>query len=231
MLAKDVLGRVLCAGVFAFFTFSVFQNAGMTMGIMPVTGIPLPFLSYGGSAALVFFIGHRPRPLGGGPPWRMSPSEHAELPGHGGRPSVDVAAAPAPRRWSPDRGGAALPDRSLIPVGLAEERRIALAQRAIARPATEHATSCSARSSARLDVDVDRRAAHRRAGGVFHAELDLMTPAGPRRLDCRPSDGIVLALRQTVPAPILADERLLGGRCGRLSSGRLAGAGCRRPLA
>jgi rod shape determining protein RodA len=57
MLAKDTLGRVVCAGVFAFFTFSVFQNAGMTMGIMPVTGIPLPFLSYGGSAALVFFTG------------------------------------------------------------------------------------------------------------------------------------------------------------------------------
>jgi len=55
MTAKDTLGRVLCAGVFAFFAFSVFQNAGMTMGIMPVTGIPLPFLSYGGSAALVFF--------------------------------------------------------------------------------------------------------------------------------------------------------------------------------
>jgi rod shape determining protein RodA len=55
MLARDMLGRVVCAGVFAFFTFSVFQNAGMTMGIMPVTGIPLPFLSYGGSAALVFF--------------------------------------------------------------------------------------------------------------------------------------------------------------------------------
>jgi len=36
-------------------TFSVFQNAGMTMGIMPITGIPLPFLSYGGTAVLVFF--------------------------------------------------------------------------------------------------------------------------------------------------------------------------------
>ena len=54
--AKDILGQLLCAGIFAFYTFSVFQNAGMTMGIMPVTGIPLPFLSYGGSAALVFFI-------------------------------------------------------------------------------------------------------------------------------------------------------------------------------
>ena len=56
MTAKETLGRVMCAGVFAFFSVSVFQNAGMTMGIMPVTGIPLPFLSYGGSAALVFFM-------------------------------------------------------------------------------------------------------------------------------------------------------------------------------
>jgi len=54
-LARDAFGRNLCVGVFAFFAFSVFQNAGMTMGIMPVTGIPLPFLSYGGSASLVFF--------------------------------------------------------------------------------------------------------------------------------------------------------------------------------
>ena len=56
-MTKDVLGRVVCAGIFAFFSFSVFQNAGMTMGIMPVTGIPFPFFSYGGSAALVFFAG------------------------------------------------------------------------------------------------------------------------------------------------------------------------------
>jgi len=55
MGARDMLGRLVCAGIFAFVTFSVFQNAGMTMGIMPVTGIPLPFLSYGGSATLVFF--------------------------------------------------------------------------------------------------------------------------------------------------------------------------------
>ena len=53
--AKDAMGRVLCLGVFIFFAFSCFENIGMTMGIMPVTGIPLPLLSYGGSAALVFF--------------------------------------------------------------------------------------------------------------------------------------------------------------------------------
>jgi rod shape determining protein RodA len=55
-LAKDTMGRIICIGVFVFFAFSCFENIGMTMGIMPVTGIPLPLLSYGGSAALVFFI-------------------------------------------------------------------------------------------------------------------------------------------------------------------------------
>ena len=54
--AKDSLGRLLSIGVFIFFAFSCFENIGMTMGIMPVTGIPLPLLSYGGSAELVFFV-------------------------------------------------------------------------------------------------------------------------------------------------------------------------------
>jgi rod shape determining protein RodA len=53
--ARDVFGRLLCTGLFTFIAFSVFQNAGMTMGIMPITGIPLPFMSYGGTAVLVFF--------------------------------------------------------------------------------------------------------------------------------------------------------------------------------
>ena len=53
--AKDTMGRLLCIGIFIFFAFSCFENIGMTMGIMPVTGIPLPLLSYGGSAALVFY--------------------------------------------------------------------------------------------------------------------------------------------------------------------------------
>ncbi len=54
--SKDMMGRLLCIGVFVFFAFSCFENIGMTMGIMPVTGIPLPLLSYGGSSALVFFV-------------------------------------------------------------------------------------------------------------------------------------------------------------------------------
>jgi rod shape determining protein RodA len=55
VVARDTFGRLVCAGLFAFIAFSVFQNAGMTMGIMPITGIPLPFVSYGGTAVLVFF--------------------------------------------------------------------------------------------------------------------------------------------------------------------------------
>jgi rod shape determining protein RodA len=54
--AKDMMGRLLCVGIFIFFAFSTFENIGMTMGIMPVTGVPLPLLSYGGSAAIVFLV-------------------------------------------------------------------------------------------------------------------------------------------------------------------------------
>jgi rod shape determining protein RodA len=54
-VARDPFGRLLCAGVLAFLVFSVFQNVGMTIGIMPITGIPLPLISYGGSALFAFF--------------------------------------------------------------------------------------------------------------------------------------------------------------------------------
>jgi len=53
--ARDDFGTVLCAGVLAMFLFQIFQNVGMSTGIMPVTGIPLPFLSYGGSSTLSLF--------------------------------------------------------------------------------------------------------------------------------------------------------------------------------
>ena len=55
-IARDIMGRVICVGVLVFFSFSAFENIGMTMGIMPVTGIPLPLVSYGGSAVLVFYL-------------------------------------------------------------------------------------------------------------------------------------------------------------------------------
>lgn len=53
--ARDNFGRMVAAGALAFLAFSVFQNIGMNIGLMPVTGIPLPFVSYGGSACFAFF--------------------------------------------------------------------------------------------------------------------------------------------------------------------------------
>ena len=51
-VARDFYGTLVCTAVLAMFAFQVFENIGMTMGIMPVTGIPLPFMSYGGSSLL-----------------------------------------------------------------------------------------------------------------------------------------------------------------------------------
>ncbi|MEP6697184.1 MAG: rod shape-determining protein RodA [Pseudonocardiales bacterium] len=48
--APDLFGRLVATGVVAWFAFQSFVNVGMTLGIMPVTGLPLPFVSYGGSA-------------------------------------------------------------------------------------------------------------------------------------------------------------------------------------
>ncbi|MEG2139187.1 MAG: rod shape-determining protein RodA [Bilophila sp.] len=53
--AKDRFGSTLAAGIFIYFFWQTFVNTGMVVGIMPVVGIPLPFLSYGGSATLVNF--------------------------------------------------------------------------------------------------------------------------------------------------------------------------------
>lgn len=55
-LAKDQFGALLCCGVAVMFTFQVLVNIGMTISIMPVTGIPLPFMSYGNNALLVNLI-------------------------------------------------------------------------------------------------------------------------------------------------------------------------------
>ncbi len=54
-LSRDLLGTLYCVGVLSMLVFQVFENVGMAMGIMPVTGIPLPLLSYGGSSTLVTF--------------------------------------------------------------------------------------------------------------------------------------------------------------------------------
>ncbi len=55
MLSHDFQGTLLCVGVLAIMVFQIFENVGMTMGIMPITGIPLPFVSYGGSAMVAYY--------------------------------------------------------------------------------------------------------------------------------------------------------------------------------
>lgn len=56
-LARDLFGTLLCIGVLSMLTYQIFQNLGMTMGIMPITGIPLPFMSHGGSSIITAFVG------------------------------------------------------------------------------------------------------------------------------------------------------------------------------
>jgi rod shape determining protein RodA len=55
-LARDPFGTYVCIGVLAMLLFQIFENVGMTMGIMPITGIPLPFMSYGGSSTIADFL-------------------------------------------------------------------------------------------------------------------------------------------------------------------------------
>ncbi|MDI6601908.1 MAG: rod shape-determining protein RodA [Thermoanaerobacteraceae bacterium] len=52
MNAKDEFGMYICIGVVSMFLFQIFENIGMTIGLMPITGITLPFMSYGGSSLL-----------------------------------------------------------------------------------------------------------------------------------------------------------------------------------
>jgi rod shape determining protein RodA len=55
-LARDPLGRLLCCGVAAMILFQTVVNVGMNLGMVPVTGIPLPFISYGGSSLVTLLI-------------------------------------------------------------------------------------------------------------------------------------------------------------------------------
>jgi rod shape determining protein RodA len=52
LLSKDPFGTYVAAGIASMFAIQIFVNVGMTVGIMPITGIPLPFVSYGGSSLL-----------------------------------------------------------------------------------------------------------------------------------------------------------------------------------
>jgi rod shape determining protein RodA len=54
--AKNPMGRYLCVGVASMLSFHMFENIGMCIGLMPITGIPLPFVSYGGSSLITNLI-------------------------------------------------------------------------------------------------------------------------------------------------------------------------------
>ena len=55
-IAKNLFGALIAGGIVAMFMFQVFVNVGMTVGIMPITGVTLPLLSYGGSSVLTTFL-------------------------------------------------------------------------------------------------------------------------------------------------------------------------------
>jgi rod shape determining protein RodA len=55
-LSKNLYGSMIAGGIAAMLMFQVFVNVGMTLGVMPITGIPLPLMSYGGSSVLVTFM-------------------------------------------------------------------------------------------------------------------------------------------------------------------------------
>jgi len=55
-LSRDMYGSIMAGGIAVMFLFQMFVNIGMTIGIMPVTGIPLPFVSYGGAAMITFLM-------------------------------------------------------------------------------------------------------------------------------------------------------------------------------
>jgi bifunctional DNase/RNase len=103
------------------------------------------------------------------------------------------------------------PMRTLVfPVGLTEGAALALALRRMdsPRPLT-HELFAQVLQRVRVDVIAVRLIG--RDQGNYLAELDVMAQHGRERIPCRPSDGLVVALRMPVAAPILVDERLLEG--------------------
>ena len=56
MKADDLYGRLVATGIVAWLAFQMFENIGMCLGIMPITGIPLPFVSSGGTSMMATWI-------------------------------------------------------------------------------------------------------------------------------------------------------------------------------
>ena len=55
-MAKNLFGALVAGGIVAMLMFQVFVNVGMTIGIMPITGVPLPLMSYGGSSVITTLL-------------------------------------------------------------------------------------------------------------------------------------------------------------------------------
>jgi rod shape determining protein RodA len=55
-MSKNLFGTLVAGGILAMLMFQVFVNVGMTVGIMPITGVPLPLMSYGGSSVIATFL-------------------------------------------------------------------------------------------------------------------------------------------------------------------------------
>jgi bifunctional DNase/RNase len=95
-----------------------------------------------------------------------------------------------------------------VPIALAEAQSLWAALNRVTgrRPSTHELTTAILR---RMQADIIAVRVLRVENGVFYANLDLMTPRGREEFDCRTSDGFILALRQTVVAPILCAEEVL----------------------
>ncbi len=101
------------------------------------------------------------------------------------------------------------PLRSLVfPVGLPEGTALSYALRRLSTPRPLSHT-LFAEILGRYHVDLVAVRLTGRVQGTYLAELDLMAAAGREVVPCRPTDGLTLALRMPVPAPVLCDERLL----------------------
>lgn len=112
--SRDAFGALLAAGVTSMLLFQVFVNIGMNIGLMPVTGIPLPFISFGGSSLVSVFMS-----LG----ILQSVLIHSEVRRYDATPSVRVPASlhvqriRFPIRWATGRRDAAPAARRAFPAG------------------------------------------------------------------------------------------------------------------
>ena len=111
-------------------------------------------------------------------------------------PSIHLVEAEAPYRYVP------------VPIALPEAVALHNALGSIdgRRPGTHELLSAMLK---RLQCDVIVARVVRYESGVFYAELDVMTPRGRETFDCRTSDAIIVALRQTVPSPVLCAEEVI----------------------